>query len=69
MRNDLKIILVVFLIIGGFIFVRGFQSNLGIFDIITIFATFICFVVGFSLLTTSIADFMIWISNILLKKW
>lgn len=64
MRNDFKIILVIFLVMGEFIFIKGFQNNLGIMDIITIYTLFICFIISFTFLTASITNFIIWISNI-----
>jgi hypothetical protein len=68
MRNDLKIILVIFLVTGEFVIIRGFQNNLGIMDIITIYIIFISFLIGFALITASITNVIGWISNILFKK-
>jgi len=68
MRNDFIVILVIFLVIGEFTFIRGFQNNLQISDILTIFVTFIIFLVAFALLTTSIANVVGRILNILFKE-
>ncbi len=68
MRNDFIIILVIFLVIGEFTFIRGLQSNLNILDIITIFVTFISFLISFAMLTALVKNFMTLISNILFKK-
>ncbi len=68
MNTDLKIISTIFLVAGIFIFIKGFQSNLGIIDIFTILAMFIGFLIGFTLLTALIINFISWISTILFKK-
>ena len=68
MRNDFIVILVIFLVIGEFTFIRGLQSNLNIWDIITIFVTFIAFLISFAMLTALVKNFMALISNILFKK-
>lgn len=68
MKNDSKMILTIFLAAGTFIFIKGSQDNLGIIDILTIFVTFVGFVIGFTLLTASIINFISWISAIFFKK-
>jgi len=68
MRSDFIVILVIFLVIGEFTFIKGFQNNLQILDIVTIFVTFIGFLIAFALLTASISNIMNWILNILFKK-
>ena len=68
MNNDLKIILVIFLIAGLLISIKGLGENLGILDIITIFTTFIFFLAGFAFLTASVLNLINRISNILFKK-
>ena len=69
MKNDFKSTLSIFSIIGILIFIKGFQDNLGILDISTIFVIFICFSMGFVLLTVSMTNFLFWISNFLFKKY
>jgi hypothetical protein len=69
MKNDLKITLAIFSVVGIFIFIKGFQDNLSILDISTIFVTFIIFSVGFALLTASIIDTISWILTSLFKKY
>ena len=68
MNNDLKIILVIFLIAGLLISIKGLNENLGILDIITIFTTFIFFLAGFAFLTASVLNIISQISAILFKK-
>jgi len=68
MRNDLKIILVIFSVAGGFVFVKGFQNNMVITDIITIYIVFISFLTIFALLSVSITNIIDLISNVLFKK-
>ncbi len=68
MKTDHITILIIFSVIGGFIFIKGFQSNLEIIDIATIFVTFISFLMCFVLLTALINNFMTLVSNVLFKK-
>lgn len=68
MRDDFKVILIMFLVLGEFIFIKGFQSNLEIMDIITIFVTLIAFLISFAMLTALVKNFMTMVSNILFKK-
>lgn len=68
MNTDLKIILVTFLAAGLFILIKGFQSNLGIVDIFTIFAVFTGYLTGFILLTALTLNLINQISRILFKK-
>lgn len=68
MRDDFKVILIMFLVLGEFIFIKGFQSNLEIMDIITIFVTLIAFLISFAMLTALVKNFMTLVSNILFKK-
>ena len=69
MKNDLKITLAIFSVVGIFIFIKGFQDNLSILDIFTIFVTFIIFSIGFALLTASLIDSISWILTSLFKKY
>lgn len=69
MKNDLKITLAIFSVVGTFIFIKGFQDNLSILDIFTIFVTFIIFSIGFALLTASLIDSISWILTSLFKKY
>jgi hypothetical protein len=69
MKNDLKITLAIFSVVGIFIFIKGFQDNLSILDIFTIFVTFIIFSIGFALLTASLIDIISWILTSLFKKY
>ena len=54
MKNELLLIPAVILIIGGFIFLKGFQSNLSLIDILTIFILSIIFLIGSSLVCASL---------------
>ena len=69
MKNDLKITLAIFSVVGIFIFIKGFQDNLSILDIFTIFVTFIIFSISFALLTASLIDSISWILTSLFKKY
>lgn len=69
MSTDLKIILAIFIVAGIFILIKGFQSSLGILDIFTIYTTFTGFVIGFTLLTSSIIKVISWLSTALFKKY
>ena len=55
MRSDFIIVPSVILVTGAFIFIKGFQNNLPLMEIITIFILFTGFLIGFSLLCASIA--------------
>ena len=68
MKPDLKIILVIFLIAGLLIFIKGLEENLRFMDIVTIFVTFILFLTGFAFLTASVLNIISQISTILFKK-
>ena len=68
MRNDLKIILAIFLVAGLLIFIKGSEENLGILDIFTIFVIFTIFLTSFAFLTASILSLISTISTILFKK-
>ena len=68
MRDDFKVIVIIFLVMGGFISIKGFQSNLEILDIVMVFVTFIAFLTSFAILTALVKNFMALISNILFKK-
>ncbi len=68
MKPDLKITLVIFLIAGLLISIKGLEENLGVMDIFTIFVTFILFLTGFAFLTASVMNIISRISTILFKK-
>ena len=54
MKSDYLIIPGVILVTGLFIFAKGFQNNLPLTEIITIFIMFTGFLTGFSLLCASL---------------
>ena len=68
MQKDVIIILGIISILGEFIFIKGFQSHLGVVEIFTIFTITIWFMLTYSLICTSIINSMDWIFNYLLKK-
>jgi hypothetical protein len=53
--------LIIFLVMGSFIFFKGFQSNLDFLSISIIYGMFIGYLLGVVLLATCLVKFMDWL--------
>mgnify|MGYP001005594737 CR=1 FL=1 len=67
MSSEVLLILFICFLFGQFIFLKGFQENLGIMDIILIFLGFTGFFIGFVLIFVLINNLIKWIFSNLTK--
>ena len=61
MSNSTRDALIIFLVIGLFIFIKGYQSNLDFLSIILIYGMFMGYLVGVFFVMTELVKFMDWI--------
>jgi hypothetical protein len=66
--SNIREAIIIFLIIGSFIFLKGFQSNLDLLSITMIYAMFIGYLIGITLVSTWLVKFMDWIFKYSKKK-
>jgi hypothetical protein len=66
--SNIRESIIIFLIIGSLIFLKGFQSNLDLLSITMIYAMFIGYLVSVILVSTLLVKFMYWIFKYSKKK-
>jgi hypothetical protein len=60
--------LIIFLVMGSFIFFKGFQSNLDILSIFMIYGMFIGYLIAITLVSTWLVKLMAWLVDYSKRK-